>query len=237
MLLLHGWPYDIHSYADVAPPLAAAGYRVLVPYLRGYGATRFVSDDVPRNGQQSVLAVDAVALMDALGVDEAIVQNTLGYSPVQAGLRFLPLTLVSFAVALLTGRLIGKVAMRVLLGVAMVAAAAGLASMAHLTATSTWLVLLPGFSLAGIGLGITSTGLASAALSAVDPARAGMAAGLTNTLRQRRGQWFGGPAAQTCTKCRWPTAASASEHDRIPACREDRHIDPDTAFHRTGGKP
>ena len=111
-------------------------------------------------------------------------QNTLGYSPVQAGLRFLPLTLASFTVALLTGRLIGKVAMRVLLGVAMAAAAAGLASMAHLTATSSWLVLLPGFILAGIGLGITSTGLASAALSAVEPARAGMAAGLTNTLRQ-----------------------------------------------------
>ena len=112
------------------------------------------------------------------------VQNTLGYSPVQAGLRFLPLSLVSFAVALLTGRLIGKVAMRVLLGVAMVAAAAGLASMAHLTATSTWLVLLPGLILAGIGLGLTSTGLASAALSAVEPAHAGMAAGLVNTLRQ-----------------------------------------------------
>ncbi|MGZ4531432.1 MAG: DHA2 family efflux MFS transporter permease subunit [Mycobacteriaceae bacterium] len=112
------------------------------------------------------------------------VQNTLDYSPVQAGLRFLPLSLVSFAVALLTGRLIGKVAMRTLLGVAMVAAAAGLASMAHLTATSTWLVLLPGLILAGIGLGITSTGLASAALSAVEPAHAGMAAGLVNTLRQ-----------------------------------------------------
>jgi MFS family permease len=112
------------------------------------------------------------------------IQNTLGYSPVQAGLRFLPLTLASFTAALVTGRLIGKVAMRVLLGVAMVAAAAGLASMAHLTATSTWLVLLPGFILAGIGLGITSTGLASAALSAVEPARAGMAAGLVNTLRQ-----------------------------------------------------
>src|SRR6476661_7022215 len=112
------------------------------------------------------------------------VQNTLGYSPVEAGLRFLPLSLVSFAVALLTGRLIGKVGMRVLLGGAMVAAAAGLASMAHLTASSTWLVLLPGFILAGVGLGITSTGLASAALSAVEPARAGMAAGLVNTLRQ-----------------------------------------------------
>jgi hypothetical protein len=112
------------------------------------------------------------------------IQNTLGYSPIQAGLRFLPLSLVSFAVALLTGRLIGKVAMRVLLGVAMASAAAGLASMAHLTATSTWLVLLSGLILAGIGLGITSTGLASAALAAVEPAHAGMAAGLVNTLRQ-----------------------------------------------------
>ncbi len=112
------------------------------------------------------------------------VQNTLGYSPVQGGLRLLPMFLASFTVALLTGRLIGRVPMRVLLAVAMASGAAGLASMAHLTATSTWLVLLPGFVLAGIGLGITSTALASAALSAVEPARAGMAAGLTNTLRQ-----------------------------------------------------
>src|SRR6202023_100476 len=105
-------------------------------------------------------------------------------SPVQGGLRLLPMFVASFAVALLTGRLIGKVAMRVLLGVAMAAAAAGLASMAHLTATSTWLVLLPGLILAGIGLTITSTSLASAALAAVEPARAGMASGLLNTLRQ-----------------------------------------------------
>ena len=68
-----GWPYDIHSYADVAPELAAAGYRVIVPYLRGYGTTRFRSDDAVRNGQQAVLAVDAIALLDALGVEEAIV--------------------------------------------------------------------------------------------------------------------------------------------------------------------
>jgi len=73
VLLLHGWPYDIHSYAEVVPPLAAAGYRVLVPYLRGYGATRFRSDHAMRNGQQSVLAVDAIALLDALGVDQTIV--------------------------------------------------------------------------------------------------------------------------------------------------------------------
>jgi len=73
VLLLHGWPYDIHSYAEVAPPLAAAGYRVVVPYLRGYGTTRFLSDDTMRNGQQSVIAVDAIALMDALGIESAIV--------------------------------------------------------------------------------------------------------------------------------------------------------------------
>lgn len=112
------------------------------------------------------------------------VQNTLGYSPVEGGLRLLPMFVASFLVALLTGRLIGNVSMRVLLGAAMVFAAAGLASMAHLTATSGWLVLVPGLILAGVGLGITSTALASAALSAVEPARAGMAAGLTNTLRQ-----------------------------------------------------
>jgi len=73
VLLLHGWPYDIHSYADVAPQLASAGYRVIVPYLRGYGTTHFLSSDTPRNGQQSVVAVDAAALMDALGIKQAII--------------------------------------------------------------------------------------------------------------------------------------------------------------------
>jgi pimeloyl-ACP methyl ester carboxylesterase len=72
VVLLHGWPYDIHTYADVAPLLATAGYRVIVPYLRGYGTTRFLSSDTPRNGQQSVVAVDIVALMDALQIDKAI---------------------------------------------------------------------------------------------------------------------------------------------------------------------
>jgi pimeloyl-ACP methyl ester carboxylesterase len=72
VLLFHGWPYDIHTYVDVAPLLAAAGYRVIVPYLRGYGATRFRAADTPRNGQQAALAADAVALMDALGIDKAI---------------------------------------------------------------------------------------------------------------------------------------------------------------------
>ena len=73
VLLLHGWPYDIHSYAEVTPVLASAGCRVIVPYLRGYGTTRFLSDATVRNGQQSALAVDAIALMDALGVERAIV--------------------------------------------------------------------------------------------------------------------------------------------------------------------
>jgi pimeloyl-ACP methyl ester carboxylesterase len=73
VLLLHGWPYDIHSYADVAPMLAAAGYRPIIPYLRGYGTTRFLSEDTFRNGQPSVLAVDAIALMDALDIGQAVV--------------------------------------------------------------------------------------------------------------------------------------------------------------------
>jgi len=73
VVLLHGWPYDIHSFADVTPILAANGYRVIVPHLRGYGTTRFLSDDTFRNGEQAVLAVDAIALMDALDVDRAIV--------------------------------------------------------------------------------------------------------------------------------------------------------------------
>lgn len=73
VLLLHGWPYDIHSFVDVAPVLAAAGYRVIVPYLRGYGTTCFLSSDTPRNGQQSALAADMIAFMDALGIEKAVV--------------------------------------------------------------------------------------------------------------------------------------------------------------------
>ena len=72
VILLHGWPYDIHSYVDVAPLLAEAGYRVIVPYLRGYGTTRFLSSETIRNGQQSVLALDIIALMDALKIEKAI---------------------------------------------------------------------------------------------------------------------------------------------------------------------
>ncbi len=72
VILLHGWPYDIHSYVDVAPMLASAGYRVIVPYLRGYGTTRFLSSDTFRNGQPSALAADIIALMDALTIQKAI---------------------------------------------------------------------------------------------------------------------------------------------------------------------
>ena len=72
VILLHGWPYDIYSFVEVVPLLAARGYRVIVPYLRGYGPTRFRSKDTPRNGQPSVLASDVVALMDALEIPKAI---------------------------------------------------------------------------------------------------------------------------------------------------------------------
>src|SRR5262249_47038120 len=72
VILLHGWPYDIHSFVDVTPLLAKAGCRVIVPYLRGYGTTRFLSSEALRNGQQSALAVDAIALMDALQIKRAI---------------------------------------------------------------------------------------------------------------------------------------------------------------------
>ena len=72
VMLLHGWPYDIHSFVDVAPLLASAGYRVIVPYVRGYGSTRFLSNETFRNGQQSVVALDAIALMDALKIRSAI---------------------------------------------------------------------------------------------------------------------------------------------------------------------
>jgi pimeloyl-ACP methyl ester carboxylesterase len=72
VLLLHGWPYDIHSFAEATPVLAAAGYRVLVPFVRGYGTTRFLSGGTPRNGQQAALAADVIAFMDALGIEQAI---------------------------------------------------------------------------------------------------------------------------------------------------------------------
>src|SRR4029077_57598 len=71
VILLHGWPYDIHSFTDVAPALASAGYRVIVPYVRGYGTTRFLSSDTFRNGQPAAVALDIVAFMDALKIEKA----------------------------------------------------------------------------------------------------------------------------------------------------------------------
>jgi len=73
VILLHGWPYDIHSYAEVVPLLTAAGYRVIVPHLRGYGSTRFASSDTPRNGQPAALADDVIQLMDALKIPRAVI--------------------------------------------------------------------------------------------------------------------------------------------------------------------
>ena len=73
VVLLHGWPYDIHSFAEVVPLLTAAGKRVVVPYLRGFGTTRFLSEAAARNGEQAALALDAIALMDALGIETAVV--------------------------------------------------------------------------------------------------------------------------------------------------------------------
>ena len=72
VILLHGWPYDIHSYVDVTPLLAAAGYRVIVPYMRGFGTTTFLSSETFRNAQQSVVALDVIALMDALNIEKAV---------------------------------------------------------------------------------------------------------------------------------------------------------------------
>jgi pimeloyl-ACP methyl ester carboxylesterase len=71
VILLHGWPYDIHSFVDVAPLLASAGYRVIVPYVRGYGTTRFLSSETFRNGQQAAVALDTIALMDSLKIEKA----------------------------------------------------------------------------------------------------------------------------------------------------------------------
>ncbi len=72
VILLHGWPYDIHSFVEVTPMLASKGYRVIVPYLRGYGSTRFLSSTTVRNGQPSVVALDTIAMMDALKIQKAI---------------------------------------------------------------------------------------------------------------------------------------------------------------------
>jgi len=78
VILLHGWPYDIHSYVDVTPLLVSKGYRVIIPYLRGYGTTRFLSGETLRNGQPSAIAVDIIALMEALKIEKAILAGLIG---------------------------------------------------------------------------------------------------------------------------------------------------------------
>jgi hypothetical protein len=89
VILLHGWPYDIYSYAEVAPLLASAGFRVLIPYLRGYGTTRFLSEKTLRNGQQSVVAVDILRFMDALNIKKAVIAGfDWGHEQQPSWLRF-----------------------------------------------------------------------------------------------------------------------------------------------------
>ena len=112
------------------------------------------------------------------------IQNVLGYSPLQAGLRFLPVTLLSFAVAPLSGRLSVRVPVRLLLGGGLLLVGAGLLLMTAITPTSGWTTLIPGFLLAGAGVGMVNPPLASTAIGVVPPARSGMASGINNTFRQ-----------------------------------------------------
>jgi EmrB/QacA subfamily drug resistance transporter len=112
------------------------------------------------------------------------IQNVLGYSPLQAGLRFLPVTLLSFAVAPVAGRLSVRVPVRLLLGGGLLLVAAGLLLMTAVTATSGWTTLIPGFLAAGAGVGMINPPLASTAIGVVPPARSGMASGINNTFRQ-----------------------------------------------------
>jgi predicted MFS family arabinose efflux permease len=112
------------------------------------------------------------------------IQDVLGYSPLQAGLRFLPVTLLSFFVAPVSGRLSVRVPVRLLLGCGMLLVSAGLLAMTAISATSGWTVLVPGFLLAGAGIGLVNPPLASTAIGVVHHTRSGMASGINNTFRQ-----------------------------------------------------
>jgi EmrB/QacA subfamily drug resistance transporter len=112
------------------------------------------------------------------------IQNTLGYSPLEAGLRFLPTTLLSFAVAPVAGKLSAHVPVRALIGGGLALVGVGLLLMAHLDATSGWTALLAGFVVSGAGVGLTNPPLASTAIGVVPPARSGMASGINSTFRQ-----------------------------------------------------
>jgi EmrB/QacA subfamily drug resistance transporter len=131
----------------------------------------------------AVFAVSAT-LVAATAFLAIYLQNGLGYSPLETGLRVLPLTIASFVTAPVTAALLARVGTRLPLVASLVLSGAGLLLMARLDASSSWTVFVPGFVVAGIGLGIGSAASASAALSAVEPARAGMATGVVNTLRQ-----------------------------------------------------
>jgi Na+/melibiose symporter-like transporter len=111
-------------------------------------------------------------------------QNVLGYSPLETGLRFLPVTLLAFLVAPVAGRLSARVPARIFLGAGLVFVAAGLALMHGVSRDSTWMALLAGFVVAGIGIGLVNPPLASAAIGVVEPARSGMASGINSTFRQ-----------------------------------------------------
>jgi predicted MFS family arabinose efflux permease len=111
-------------------------------------------------------------------------QNVLGYSPIQAGLRFLPLSLLAFFVSPVAGRLSARLPMRLLLGGGLSLVAFALFLMSRVTTTSSWTVLLPGLLIAGVGIGMINPPLASTAVSVVEPRRAGMASGINNTFRQ-----------------------------------------------------
>jgi MFS family permease len=112
------------------------------------------------------------------------IQDDLGFSPLAAGIKFLPLTLVSFVVAPISGRLLNRVQSRYLLGVGMLIITVGLLAMSRTTPTSAWTVLLPGFILCGVGIGTVNPALANGAISVVQPQRSGMASGANNTFRQ-----------------------------------------------------
>jgi predicted MFS family arabinose efflux permease len=112
------------------------------------------------------------------------IQNTLGYTPQQTGLRFLPLTVVSFVVAPIAGRVSRTVPLRVLFGLGMALVGTGLLLMSGIDANSDWTALLPGFILAGAGIGMVNPSLAQAAVGVVPPQRAGMASGINSTFRQ-----------------------------------------------------
>ena len=146
--------------------------------------------DLALFGNRSFAGVSNVAFCISAGMFAMFlyltlyIQDVLGYSPLQAGLRFLPLSLVSFVVAPLSARLSAKVPFRALMGTGLFLVAIGLVLVGGISAGDSWTHLLPGFVLAGIGIGMTNPGIASVAVGVVEPARAGMASGINGTFRQ-----------------------------------------------------